>query len=158
MLSDADLEASTDMELTQFLTYRVVKLHNALNAQAVAVLDRVAGITLAQWRIIALVGSGTAKTARDIAQKSIIAPAVTSRTTRVLEEGGLVSTRRPSADRRVLELTLTAKGRQVYEETLPHMQARQRALLSMLSTAERDMILGIFDKLELAAMRREFHA
>ncbi|MEM7683642.1 MAG: MarR family transcriptional regulator [Pseudomonadota bacterium] len=151
------MEASTDLELTQFLTYRVVKLHNALNAQAVAVLDRVAGITLAQWRIIALVGSGTAKTARDIAQKSIIAPAVTSRTTRVLEEDGLVSTRRPSADRRVLELTLTAKGRQVYEETLPHMQARQRALLSMLSTAERDMILGIFDKLELAAMRRDFH-
>ena len=156
MLSDADLEASTDLELTQFLTYRVVKLHNALNAQAVAVLDRVAGITLAQWRIIALVGSGTAKTARDIAQKSIIAPAVTSRTTRVLEQAGLLSTRRPSADRRVLELHLTPRGRKIYEETLPHMQARQRALLSALTPVEREMISEIFDKLEVAAARREF--
>ncbi|MEM9059376.1 MAG: MarR family transcriptional regulator [Pseudomonadota bacterium] len=149
-------DSNHELELTQFLTYRVVKLHHALNAQAVAVLDRVAGITLAQWRIIALIGSGTAKTARDIAQKSIIAPAVISRTTRTLEDAGLLSTRRPSSDRRVLEMTLTDEGRRIYETTLPHMQARQRALLKALAPEERDVIFEMFEKLETAAARREF--
>ena len=151
-----DAEVPQPRELNQFLTYRVVRVHHALNAQAVAVLDRVAGITLPQWRVLAMVGSGMATTARDIAKKSIIDPAMISRTVHGLEEAGHMTTSRPDSDRRVLEITLTETGREVYERILPHMQARQQSLLSALEPSERDVIYKILDKLEVAAEQREF--
>lgn len=152
----ADDDDLKPRELNQFLTYRVVRVHHALNAQAVAVLDRVAGITLPQWRVLAMVGSGLATTARDIAKKSIIDPAMISRTVHGLEETGHMTTSRPDSDRRVLQITLTEKGREVYERILPNMQARQESLLGALEPSERDAIYKILDKLEIAAERREF--
>ncbi|MEO1494706.1 MAG: MarR family winged helix-turn-helix transcriptional regulator [Pseudomonadota bacterium] len=143
-------------ELTQFLSYRVVRLHHALNAQAVSVLERVAGITLPQWRVIAMVGSGAAQSSRDIARKSIIDPALISRTVKGLEDRELLTTARENNDRRVIGLALTPKGRDIYARTLPHMQARQDSLIDALDPSEQDAIFRIFDKLEMAADRREF--
>ena len=151
--------ATTDAphrELTKFLSYRVVRLHHALNAQALAVLERVAGITLAQWRVIAMVGSGAATSSRDIVRKSIIDPALISRTVKGLEDAGLLTTSRLKNDRRVISLSLTPSGQDVYDHTLPRMQARQEALIEALDPAEQDAIFLIFDKLEMAADRREF--
>lgn len=144
-------------EITEFLSYRIVRLHHALNAQAASVLDRVAGLSLGQWRIMAMVGSGTARTARDIARKSILDPAAISRAVRSLEQDGLLTSSRTDADRRVVTLTLTPAGFQTFENTLPRMQARQDALLDALDPGERDAVFGILEKLENAAGRREFN-
>lgn len=156
MSANSAIADAPHRELTQFLSYRVVRLHHALNAQAVSVLDQVAGITLLQWRVIAMVGSGTAMTSRDIGRKSIIDPALISRTVKGLEGAGLLNTSRQAKDRRVINLFLTASGREVYNRTLPHMQMRQDSLLEALDPREQDAIFKIFDKLERAANRREF--
>lgn len=149
-------ERVTDRELTQFLSYRIIRVHQVLNAQAVAVLDKVAGISLTQWRLIAMIGSGTASTARDIARKTFIDPGMISRTSRALEDAGLITTTRPSADRRIVEMRLTDKGHAIFARTLPYMQARQQALLDSLEPEEQDAVFGILEKLEAAGQRREF--
>ena len=120
------------------------------------VLDRVAGISLAQWRVLVMVGAGTATTARDISRKSIIDPAMISRTTHALEQAGMLQTHRPESDRRVVELSLTSRGREIYDRTLPYMQARHRELLAHLDPDERDAIYRILEKLESAAGERGF--
>ena len=144
--------------LTQFLTYRILRLHHALNAQAVAILTEVSGISLGQWRILAMVGSGGALTARDVARRTGFDPAFISRTVRSLEETGLLRTARSDVDRRVMTLELTARGAELHDRTLPFMQARQEALLAALAPEERDAIFRVIDKLERAAQRREFTA
>ncbi|MEM1298098.1 MAG: MarR family transcriptional regulator [Pseudomonadota bacterium] len=143
-------------ELTQFLSYRIVRVHQTLNAQAVAVLDAVAGITLTQWRLIAMIGTGTATTARDVTRRTMIDPAMISRTTKALEEAGLLSTSRPDSDRRVVEMELTPRGQEIFERTLPFMRTRQQALMDALDEDEQAIIFGILDKLERAADRRDF--
>ena len=144
--------------LTQFLTYRILRLHHALNAQAVAMLAEISGISLGQWRILAMVGSGGALTARDVARRTGFDPAFISRTVRSLEERGLLRTARSDADRRVMTIELTAAGVELHDRTLPFMRARQEALLAALAPEERDAIFHIIDKLERAAQRREFAA
>ena len=156
MVSDSSPGSFSRRILSEFLSFRVVRLHHALNAQTAAVLDRVAGISLAQWRVLVMVGTGTATTARDISRKSIIDPAMISRTTRALEDAGLLRTHRPESDRRVLELSLTPKGREIYDRTLPYMQARQDTLLDHLDPDERKAIFRILEKLEAAAWERGF--
>lgn len=147
---------SRGRELTQFLSYRIARLHQELNAQAVAILDVVAGISQPQWRVLSMIGSGTATAARDISRQSGMDPAMISRTSQALETAGLIETSRPDSDRRVLHMQLTGQGRELYNRTLPHMQTRQEALLSALQPEEREIVFEILDKLERAAERREF--
>ena len=142
--------------LTEFLTYRIVRLHQALNAQAIAVLNEVSGISLSQWRILAMVGSGGALTARDLARSTGFDPALISRTVHALEKAGLVRTARSGADRRVLTVAPTAAGAEIHERTLPIMRARQEALLGALTPEERSAVFRIIDKLERAARQLDF--
>lgn len=148
--------AGTGRKLTDFVTYRISRLHSAFNAQAVATLESVSGLTLGQWRVLAIVGSGQAMTSRDIAQESGFDPAFISRTMTSLEKLEYVSTQRPVEDRRVLNVALTAAGRAVYERTFPIMQKRQDLLLGSLTRAEQKMLYGIIDKLEAMAEIRGF--
>ena len=144
--------------LTRFLTYRILRLHQALNAQAVAILTDVSGISLGQWRVLAMVGSDAEMTAREVARRTGFDPAFISRTVRSLEMAGLVRTARSGTDRRVVQIELTEKGAELHRRTLPFMRARQEALLAALAPEEREAVFRIIDKLERAAQRREFGA
>ena len=53
---DTHTDADT-LPLQQFLTYRLSRVQAKLNAQATRILREASGITLTQWRIIALVGA-----------------------------------------------------------------------------------------------------
>ena len=140
----------------RFLSYRVLRAHLALNAQAMDLLDEHAGITLSQWRVMTFVGSGDATTSRAISSAAGLDPAIISRAVKSLEDQGLLGVSRLAEDRRTLSLALTAAGRAIFERTLPVMQARQEALLDALDPAERKAIHGILEKIELAAEKRDF--
>lgn len=142
--------------IQQFLTYRLLKAHLALNAQASVVLDKAAGITLSQWRILAFVGAGDIRTSRALATVSGLDPAQISRSLKALETDGLIKADRLPEDRRTLALALTDKGRDVFDTILPVMQSRQQHLLDALSPEERKLIHGALEKLELASERRDF--
>ena len=142
--------------LSRFLSFRILRAHLALNAQAAAILEDVAGVTLNQWRVISIVGSGDARTTRALAAVSGLDPAVISRTIRTLEERGLIVATRLEEDRRTLALALTKAGAEVFDRTLPVMQARQQWLFDALDPQERKTILSSLEKIELAAERRNF--
>ncbi len=142
--------------LRRFVSYRILRTHFALNAQATALLAENAGITLSQWRIMSFLGAREAQTSRDIVALSGLDPAIVSRAVKSLEEDALITVARLAEDRRTLALGLTAEGQAVFERTLPIMQARQEALLDALDPAEREAIISSLEKIELAAERRDF--
>ena len=146
-----------EADLTRFLSYRLMRLHSALNAQATAILSG-QGLTLGQWRLLALCGGGLASTSRDFARFFGLDPAFVSRTLRSLAEAGLMEVRRHGGDRRMLDVTLTRRGRALHDAILPLMRGRQAALLDALDPAERRALHPILDKLERAAERRDFSA
>lgn len=135
-------------DIQEFLTFKIVQLHHALDAQAVEILRSVGSLTQGQWRVLSTVGAGMASASREVARLTTLDPAMISRTLRVLERDGLVTTRRAESDRRILEIVLTEKGRQAYERTLPHMRARQTALLDALDPQDRVAVFRIIDMLQ----------
>lgn len=156
MSISAEINENPSRPIQQFLTYRLLRAHLALNAQASALLDEAAGITLGQWRVLAFVGAGDARTSRAVATASGLDPAQISRSLKTLEADGLIKAERLPEDRRTLALSLTDKGRNAFDRILPIMQARQRHLLDALNPAERKVILSALEKLELASEAREF--
>jgi DNA-binding MarR family transcriptional regulator len=141
--------------LRDFLTFRLARLTQALNAQATEVLERAGPIGLSDWRVLAIVAGG-AQSARDIVTQTGFDAAQVSRALRHLEDGGLVLTVRDSIDRRMRPVRLTARGQALYDRLVPIMQRRQEALLATLTEAEQEAIFGMVDKLQGAAAMRDF--
>ena len=156
MALPSDATDTPSRPLKRFVSYRVLRAHFALNAQAMDILEENAGITLSQWRVMSFVGSGEAKTSRAIASLSGLDPAIISRAVKSLEDQGVMDVERLQEDRRTLALALTPEGRRIYEKTLPIMRARQEALMEALDPKEREVILSALEKIELAAERRDF--
>lgn len=152
----ADVLIAEAANLPQFLTYRITRLHLALNAQATKILSE-HDLGLGQWRMIAMAGSGAARTTRELAEETGMDPGFISRTLRSLEDAGLMRAKRSDADRRQMQIELTHAGRNLFEAVLPKMQRRQNALMDCLSPREREDILIIIDKLERAAKMRDFN-
>ena len=142
---------SEELPVEGFLTYRLHALHTALNRQAIEILGRVSGLGLPEWRVIALLGTGATLTARRIGQISVIDKGLLSRTLTALEQRGLVAASRDARDRRLVKVTLTAKGQAVYDRTIPQMQERHRALMKALNKSEQAALFPIIDKLLAAA-------
>lgn len=140
-----------DVPLQQFLTYRLTRLHAKLNAQASRILSEHAGITLTQWRIIALTGGKGEITLTDIHRATQMDKGQLSRTIKTMLEEALIASRASLNDQRQQLLTLTRTGQQIYLETLPKMQTRQKMLMDSLAPEEKKMIFSAIDKLELAS-------
>ncbi len=143
--------------LEGFITYRIARLHAALDRQAVDILKKVSGLRQGEWKILLVLGGvGTALTSTDIARLIKLDPAIISRTLRRLENDGLLIAKRSEVDRRIVNLTLSESGWAQFNATAPKMQARQRAILSSLTPEEQEITWQILEKLEFVAEQREF--
>ncbi len=146
-----------NLDLEGIITYRIFRLHAALDRQAVHILNNVSGLRQNEWKVISFIGLGAAHTSRDIARFTHMDPAIISRTIRTLEDDGLVITERSKDDRRVVLLSLSEAGQKKFELTFPHMLDRHRSLLSSLSSDEQELIWKILDNLETATEQLEFN-
>ena len=130
-----------------FLTFRIARAHFALNAEAVSIL-KPWGISLSEWRMLAVIGSGAGATVRDCIRETRLAPAVVSRAVASLERRKLIHSGRSETDRRILSVGLTEAGGRLHDRILPLMQQRQQRLLNALLPNERETFLGVLDRIE----------
>ena len=130
-----------------FLTFRIARAHFALNAEAVSIL-KPWGISLSEWRMLAVIGTGAGRTVRDCIRQTRLAPAVVSRAVVSPEKRKLIHSGRSETDRRILNVGLTEAGGRLHDQILPLMQQRQQRLLSALQPEEREIFLGVLDRIE----------
>lgn len=149
-------EQESDLPLQQFLTYRFSRVQAKLNAQATRLLRAQAGITLIQWRIIALIGAAGRSRSSELSRHAALDKGLLSRNLKTLIADGLVTACDDDTDNRAQNLALSPRGRQLYDATLPVMRARQRALRGALDPRELACLYSALDKLEIAADLTEF--
>jgi DNA-binding MarR family transcriptional regulator len=140
-----------DLPLHQFLTYRLSRVQAKLNAQASAMLRAHAGLTLSQWRILALVGAAGQTRLSELSRIAALDKGLLSRNLKTLIADGLVRSKQDDIDHRVQHLSLSESGQALFERTLPHMRRRQRHLRSSMTANELDVLYRALDKLEVAA-------
>lgn len=140
-----------DLPLHQFLTYRLSRVQAKLNAQANAMLRAHAGLTLSQWRILALIGAAGQTRLSELARIAALDKGLLSRNLKTLIADGLVRSKQDDIDQRVQHLSLSGSGQTLFETTLPRMRQRQAHLRSSMSARELDVLYRALDKLEIAA-------
>ncbi|KUF09328.1 MarR family winged helix-turn-helix transcriptional regulator [Pseudoponticoccus marisrubri] len=151
MINDSTLEALRTAPLSHFLTYKMARVQAKLNAQTSRILRENVGITLTQWRLIALIGSAERTTAAHLSRLAAMDKGLISRNVKTLVGARLVASHRDTDDSRAHHLRLTAQGREVYDRMMPRMSTRQEKLRDRLTAEELEVFLAALDKLEAAA-------
>ena len=128
----------------------MARVQAKLNAQGARLLKEVAGLSLTQWRIIAMLGTHGEMTSSSLSREAQIDKGLLSRKLRSLVDEGLVLSTPHATDRRVQQLTLTPAGKAVFEATLPHTRARQDRLRNALTPNELEVLYQALDKIEAA--------
>ncbi|MEM6465151.1 MAG: MarR family winged helix-turn-helix transcriptional regulator [Pseudomonadota bacterium] len=138
------------LPLHRFLTYRMARVQSKLNTQASRLLRAKAGLSLAQWRILALIGSNPGARSTDLTRISAMDKGQFSRKLKTLVDDRLVTVTMAAEDHRTMKLELSESGQALFERTLPHMRERQMALSSLLAPEEEEMFFRVLDRLETA--------
>ena len=136
------------LDLGVFAPYRIVVLARAMSEQLGAAYAG-EGVSIPEWRVLAVVSQAASVAARDVVSRTPMDKMAVSRAVASLEEKGLIA-REPAADRRVSALTLSPKGRAVFERIAAIALDYEAALLGALGEEERRGFFGGLARLESA--------
>ncbi|HGG05955.1 MAG TPA: MarR family transcriptional regulator [Aliiroseovarius sp.] len=90
------------------------------------------GISVAEWRVVAHLSQESAVSVREICRRVDMDKPKVSRAASRLEDAGYVIKKTNPQDRRLVELSLTSKGRQMVSDLTPRAKAYEDEILSVL--------------------------
>jgi len=133
--------------LDDFLTYRLNVLSNLLNKQTVRFLKDEHGIAIPDWRVLLLLVQSGPMSIRDLASLSRADKALISRVVSRLIDLGLVVRKTNDYDARLVQVSITEKGRDVFNNIQPRARVRQQVLRSILEPDELEVLDRALTKL-----------
>jgi len=105
------------------------------------------GVTVAEWRVILTLGLRASANGQEITGRWAMDKMAVNRAISGLERRGLVAKRKNRADRRTIDLSLTASGRALYAELLPAANERYRTLTQCLDRSEAKRLHDLLVKM-----------
>jgi DNA-binding MarR family transcriptional regulator len=141
--------------IRELLSYRLHVVANLLSRGAELRYGREFGVSLWEWRTVALLGGAKgAQSLNELARAAGVDKSQMSRVVSGLAARGLVLRAIDANDGRGVRLTLTRAGRRLYEGLIHAAAERNDAFLDCLSDKERAAFDAALDK--LAARAKEF--
>lgn len=136
-----------ELEIKDFLTYRLNILYRLLDRQMKKILAMQFGYSIAEWRVLARLARDSGVTVGSIARTTYVAKSQISRAAASLVRKGHVMRVEDSKDGRSPEFAITKGGRARYEAILLVSRERQRKLLSRLSPHQRHVTFAAIAEL-----------
>lgn len=134
---------SNDFVLDEFLPYRIAVLAGRLSREFSRVYRDRYGLDRAEWRVVAHLSQQSAVSVREIHARVDMDKSKVSRAAARLVTNGYVTKSTSAADRRLVELALTAKGRAMMRDLAPLAQAYQSRLIEALGPQAPGFVGGI---------------
>ena len=125
------------LKLADFLPYRLSVLANRVSSQLASAYSTRFDISIAEWRVIAVLGECAAVSADFVCAKTEMDKVTVSRAVAKLLKKRYVTRRFTRHDRRQSQLSLAAAGRALYADIVPLARRYEAALIVNLSTAAR---------------------
>lgn len=136
------------LDLKRTLTYRLARMQAKLNAQASELIERHCGLSLSEWRILAVLSDVDVRTQKDVLKLIGMDKGQASRTIKKLQDQSLISIDFDLVDNRVRTLALTDAGWDIIKTMHPIMTKRQAHIRSDLSDDELSSLIDMIDRVE----------
>lgn len=137
--------STTPRVVTELLSFRVRRIANLMSSAAAAVYRREFDLSLAEWRLLGLLGKTQPMTVNWLARQAALDKAQVSRVVAQIVEKGYV--RKEPGPRRSSQLILTEDGHALYGRVIRAANARDEQVLSTLTAEERATLDVVLDKL-----------
>ena len=135
------------LDLERFVPYRLSVLSNRVSSAIARQYSERFGLTIPQWRAMAVLGGTSGLSARDVAERTAMDKVQVSRAVESLMRARRVQRQADPSDGRVTRLSLTAKGRAIYDEVVPLALHLEDVFLSALTMRERRQFDTLMTKL-----------
>ena len=139
-----------NLQLDQFLPYRLNRAAAAASRQLSVIYKRKYGLTVPEWRTLATLAEFGELTAKQIGAHSAMHKTKVSRAVTALDERRWLTRKRDDTDRRSETLQLTSQGMQGFRKLEPEMLGYEVDLLARLTVSERNAMLEGLAVLEKA--------
>ena len=139
------------LKLDDYLPYRLSVAANAVSELIARAYKARFGITIPQWRLIAVLGEDGPSTQAHLCARTVMDKVTVSRAAAALVDRGLVSRAPNRDDGRSHRLGLTAAGAALYAEVAPLALAYEAELLESFSGPELAAAQDLLRRLECAA-------
>jgi DNA-binding MarR family transcriptional regulator len=134
--------------LRKFLPYRLSVLSNRISQAIADRYEEKFSLSLPEWRMIAVLGEESDLSAAEVSQRTAMDKVAVSRAVKNLLATGRLERHFSNDDRRRSVLSLSTKGREVYQKVLPLALSYEATLLSSLSAKEQEFLDNILNKLD----------
>jgi DNA-binding MarR family transcriptional regulator len=134
--------------LENFLPYRLSVLSNRLSAVIAESYSRRFGLSIPEWRVIAVLALEPGISAAEVAERTAMDKVAVSRAVSRLLTTGRARRETAAGDRRRSVLELTQEGRRIYLRIAPALRRYEAELLAGLSARDRKLLDVILRRLE----------
>ena len=128
----------TGFQLETFLPYQLAVLSARLSEGFARHYRDEYGISVAEWRVVAHLSQAEAVSVREVCRQVNMEKPKVSRAAKRLGQAGYVRKVTSTADRRLVELSLTAKGRAMIEALAPLALEYEAEVLAVLGAKGED--------------------
>jgi DNA-binding MarR family transcriptional regulator len=132
-----------DFDLMRFTPYRLAVAAQKLSEGLARQYRSRFGISIPEWRVLVHLLQADDVSVRDIELRVAMEKSKVSRAASRLETAGYIVKRTNEADRRLLHLALTPKGRALMAELLPLAMAFQAQIAAQLGPALAGLETGL---------------
>ncbi|HVW68295.1 MAG TPA: MarR family winged helix-turn-helix transcriptional regulator [Steroidobacteraceae bacterium] len=143
--------AAGQLRLDGYLPYRLSVASNAVSRLIARAYEDRFGLTIPQWRLIAVLGESGPLTQRAIGTRTVMDKVTVSRATQGLVKRRLVQRAPHDADGRSHRLVLSQAGARLYQEVSPVALEYEARLLQHFDPAAIDSLKQFLRHLEQAA-------
>lgn len=138
----------TTLHLHSFLPYRLFVLASRISQSLAKHYEERFHVSRPEWRIIAVLGEKPNLSAAQVSDRTAMDKVAVSRAVSKLLSVDLLQRNFSKQDKRRSELSLSAEGKEVYQQIAPIALKYEQMILDQLSSEERDLLSGILTKLD----------
>jgi DNA-binding MarR family transcriptional regulator len=117
--------------------YRLSVLTNRVSNAIARTYSERFGLSIPEWRVMAVLGQAPGLSGGEVARRTEMDKVQVSRAVANLVRQRRVQKQSDSSDGRVTRLVLTARGRAIYDEIVPHALELEERFLAALAPQER---------------------
>lgn len=138
---------SDELILEDFLPYRLAVLSHTVSTKIATVYDKRFGLTIPEWRVIAILGRFPGLSAVEVAERTMLDKVAVSRAVTKLIKNGRLDREFADADRRRSILNLSEAGKKVHDEIAPLALQFERDLLHGIGDSDLEAFNIVMERL-----------
>lgn len=132
--------------LSQFLPYQLSLASNAVSGRIAVEYRQRWGLSIPEWRVMAVLGDVGASTQRDLTRRTLMDKVAVNRACKGLEERALAERTPNESDGRSHLLDLTDSGREMHSEIMPVAKEMEQRLFTGFSDEELELFRALLGR------------